>query len=110
MISAMHVTSHDIQTRHEILGHCNCDDGISLQNVVEGMQIPGKACKPEKESEVCIQGKFAQTRKREPDTRAKAPLVLVHTDFAGPVPTESMEGYKYVQSLTIIQVQCLYIF
>lgn len=91
---------HDIQTWHEILGHCNYDDVISLQNVVEGMQIPGKACKPEKECEVCIQGKFAQTRNREPDTRAKASLKLVHTDFAGPVPTESMEGYKYVQSIS----------
>ena len=29
----------DIQTWHEILGHCNYDDVSRLQDVVEGMQI-----------------------------------------------------------------------
>ena len=91
---------HDIQTWHEILGHCNYDDVLKLQNVVDGMQIKGKMGKPEQECEVCIQGKFAQTRNRDPDTRAKAPLQMVHTDLAGPVPTESTDGYKYVQSFT----------
>lgn len=91
---------HDIQTWHEILGHCNYDDVLKLQNVVNGMQIKGKACKPEQECEVCIQGKFAQTRNRNPDTRAEAPLQLVHTDLAGPIPNESIEGYKYAVSFT----------
>ena len=91
---------HDVQTWHEILGHCNYDDVLKLQNVVDGMQIKGKACRPEQECEVCIQGKFVQTRNREPDTRAEAPLQLVHTDLAGPVPNESIDGYKYVQSFT----------
>lgn len=91
---------HDIQTWHEILGHCNYDDVLKLQNVVVGMQIKGKTGRPEQECEVCIQGKFAQTRNRDPDTRAKAPLQMVHTDLAGPVATESRDGYKYVQSFT----------
>ena len=60
---------HDIEAWHEILGHCNYDDVLKLQNVVESMQIKGKACKPEIECEVCIQGKFVQTRNRDPDTR-----------------------------------------
>ncbi len=93
-------TCHDIQTWHEILGHCNYDDVFKLQNVVEGMQIKGKTGRPEQGCEVCIQGKFAQTRNRDPDTRAKAPLQMVHTDLAGPVATESIDGYKYVQSFT----------
>lgn len=92
--------SHDIQVWHEILGHCNYDDILRLQNVVDGMQIKGKMSKPEKECEVCIQGKFTQTRNRNPDARAKAPLQLIHTDLAGPVATESLDGYKYVQSFT----------
>lgn len=91
---------HDIQTWHEILGHCNYDDVLKLQNVVEGMQIKGKTVRPEQECEVCIQGKFAQTRNRDPDTRAKAPLQMIHTDLAGPIATESIDGYKYVQSFT----------
>ena len=91
---------HDIQTWHEILGHCNYEDVLKLQNVVEGMQIKGKTDRPDQECEVCIQGKFAQTRNRHPDRRAKAPLQMVHTDLAGPVATESIEGYKYVQSFT----------
>jgi len=89
---------HDIQTWHEILGHCNYDDILKLQNVVEGMKIRGKTDRPDQECEVCIQGKFAQTRNRNPDRRAKAPLQMVHTDLAGPVATESIDGYKYVQS------------
>ena len=49
---------------------------------------------------VCIQGSFTQTRNRNPDRRAKAPLQMVHMDLAGPVATESIDGYKYVQSFT----------
>lgn len=93
-------TCHDIQTWHEILGHCNYDDVLKLQKVVNGMQIKGKAVKPDQECEVCIQGKFVQTRSRDPDAKADAPLQMVHTDLAGPVPNESIDGYKYVQSFT----------
>jgi len=32
----------DMQTWHEILGHCNYDDVQKLQNVVDGMKIKGK--------------------------------------------------------------------
>lgn len=45
---------HDIQTWHDILGNCNYEDVLRFQNVVHGMQITGKACKPEQECEVCI--------------------------------------------------------
>lgn len=51
MTSAMCV----IETWYDILGNCNYDDVIRLQDVAEGMQIPGKACKPDQECEVCIQ-------------------------------------------------------
>lgn len=91
---------HDIQAWHEILGHCNYDDVLKLQNVVDGMQIKGKTCKPEQICEVCVQGKFTHNRNRDPDTRAKAPLELVHTDLAGPMRTESIDGHKYAVSFT----------
>lgn len=43
------------------------------------MNIKGKMDKSVLHCDVCIEGKFVQTRNREPDARAK----LVHTDLAG---------------------------
>ena len=71
-----------------------------LQDVVQGMTIKGKVDTSSLQCEVCIQGKFVQSRNREADTRAKAALDLVHTDLAGPIEPESKEGYKWVLSLT----------
>lgn len=89
-----------MQTWHEILGHCNYEDVQKLQGVVKGMEIKVSAVRPNQLCEICTQFKFTQTRKREPDTRAKEPLELVHTDLAGPMPTASIEGHKYAQSFT----------
>lgn len=91
---------HDMQTWHEILGHCNYEDVQKLQGVVKGMKIKGNTVRPAQLCEVCTQGKFSQTRNREPDSKAKEPLQLVHTDLAGPMPTPSIEGYRYAQSFT----------
>lgn len=91
---------YDVQTWHEILGHCNYDDVQKLQGVVSGMSIKGSAVKPAQLCEVCTKGKFTQTRNKEPDRRAKKPLELVHTDLAGPMQTSSLEGYRYAQSFT----------
>lgn len=90
---------HDVKTWHEILGHCNYDDVQKLQGVVKGMEIKGSAVKPVF-CEVCTQAKFTQTRNREPDSKAKKPLELVHTDLAGPMRTPSLEGHRYAQSFT----------
>lgn len=91
---------HDIQTWHEILGHCNYEDVRKLQSVVKGMEIKGCLGKPDQLCEVCTQGKCTETRNREPDAKAKQRLELVHTDLTGPMPTPSMEGHKYAQSFT----------
>ena len=90
---------HDMQTWHEILGHCNYNDIQKLQDVVDGMKIKGSTQKPP-HCEVCTQGKFFQTRNRDPDVRAKTPLELVHTDLAGPIHPESRDGYRYALSFT----------
>lgn len=89
----------DLQTWHDILGHCNYDDVQRLQSVVEGMKINGTTNKPP-HCDVCTQGKFVQTRNRDPDVRATKPLELVHTDLAGPIHPESKEGYNYALSFT----------
>lgn len=89
----------DLQTWHDILGHCNYDDVQRLQSVVEGMKINGTTNKPP-HCDVCTQGKFVQTRNRDPDVRATKPLEPVHTDLAGPIQPDSKEGYNYALSFT----------
>ena len=44
------------------------------------------------------QGEMFQTRSREPDQRAKAPLEFVHCDLAGPIEPTAKDGFKYALS------------
>lgn len=74
---------YDIQTWHEILGHCNYDD-VS-ENVTKGMKTKGKIDQSKRHCEICIQGKFVQNSNKEPDVRAEEPLELVHTDLSAPI-------------------------
>ena len=92
--------SHDIQTWHEIMGHCNYGDILKLQDVTVGMHIKGNKCRPEKDCAVCVEGKFTQTRNRDPTDKVQTPLELVNTDLAGPVNNESIDGFKYMHSFT----------
>ena len=91
---------YDIQTWHEILGHCNYDDVSQLEKVTEGMKIKGGIDKSNLNCEVCTRGKFAQSRNRQPDARAKAAFNLVHTDLAGPIEPEAKEGFRYTLAFT----------
>ena len=77
---------------HEVLGHCNIGDVIRVEKVVEGMKITGKR---DFECGVCVEGKMAQYRCREPDKRATKPLDLVHADLAGPVDPMAKDGFRY---------------
>ena len=77
---------------HEVLGHCNIGDFISVEKVVEGMKITGKR---DFECGVCVEGKMTQYRCREPDKRATKPLDLVHADLAGPVDPMAKDGFRY---------------
>lgn len=91
---------NDLQTWHEILGHCNYKDIIKLQDVVDGMEIKSRKDETIPRCEVCMQGKFIQTRNRGPDARAKAALEMVHTDLAGPIDPISRDGHRYALSFT----------
>lgn len=64
------------------------------------MKIKGGIDKSNLNCEVCTQGKFAQSRNRQPDARAKAALNLVHTDLAGPIEPEAKEGFRYTLAFT----------
>ena len=70
----------DLKQWHEILGHCNYEDVIQLETVVEGMKIKGAKIKPD-DCSVCTEGKMTNNRNRKPDNRASEPLELVHSDF-----------------------------
>ena len=80
---------------HRIMGHCNEDDVMRLENVVDGMAIEKK---DKFQCETCILGKQTNTRNRNPDQRAKAVMELVHTDLVGPIEPPAREGFRYAIS------------
>ena len=90
--------SQDLMSWHETLGHCNFDDVIKLENVVDGMKVVGK--KTKRECETCVKGKMTNEINRSPRERVSTNLELVHADLAGPITPNSHEGYKYAISFT----------
>jgi hypothetical protein len=92
--------SYDVNTWHEILGHCNFEDLVKLQGLVEGMNISGKLEPSKLICNTCIEGKFVNSRSRKPDARAQKPLEKVHVDLAGPITPVSREGFKYCIAFT----------
>ena len=84
----------DLLSWHQILGHCNYDDVLKLQGVVNGMKVIGSTEKLANCS-VCVLGKMTQGRSRTPRCRSTVPLSLVHTDLAGPIEPVSSEGFRY---------------
>lgn len=75
-------------------------DRESVRSCLVRYEYKGKCSQTSTISKVCTKGKFTQTRGREPSSKAKKPLDLVHTDLAGPMQTTSLEGYRYAQSFT----------
>ena len=87
---------------HEIMGHCNVNDVLKLEHIVDGMKITGKT---KFDCDVCTLGKLTQFRNRDPDVRASAPLELVHTDLAGPLlQLQEMDSDTLYHLLMIILV------
>ena len=89
--------NRSLEEWHVIMGHCNKQDILRLENVVDGMKITNKA---DFECGICIRGKMTQSRSRDPDKRAVAPLDFVHLDLEGPIDPPSKEGYRYVLGCT----------
>jgi len=84
----------DLSSWHDILGHCNYDDVLKLQGVVNGMKVIGSTEKPA-DCNVCVLGKMTQGRSRTPRCRSTIPMALVHPDLAGPVDPVSADGFRY---------------
>ena len=89
----------DLKGWHEILRHCNYNDVMNVERVVDGIEINGKSQKPVG-CDVCIQGKMTNDRIKKPRVKSKIPLELVHIDLAGPITPASTEGFKYALSFT----------
>lgn len=87
-----------MQEWHRILGHCNIDDVLNLENVVEGMKVSEDRKK--RDCNICMLGKMTNDRNRNPRVRSTVPLQLVHTDLAGPIDPISSEGFKYAIAFT----------
>ena len=80
--------SKSLRQWHEMLGHCNLQDVLALENVVDGMRVTGK-------KETRVMGKMTQPRNRKPDKHATMPLELVHCVLAGLIGPIAREGFRY---------------
>lgn len=59
---------------------------------------------------MCIQGRFTQTRNRDPTDKTKTPLGLVNTDLAGPVNNELIYGLQYRQPFRDVCTGAVFIY
>lgn len=64
------------------------------------MKISDSSSSKPQDCNVFIEGKLTQSRKRNPDARATAPLELVHTDLEGPIDPVSSKGFRYSIAFT----------
>ena len=64
------------------------------------MKIKEKIGTLNKDREICIQGKFSQSRNRQPDRRAASTFEWIHTDLAGPIEPADINGHRYAITFT----------
>jgi hypothetical protein len=74
---------------HEILGHCNFNDVLKLEGVVNGIKISSKA---DFDCQVCALEKMTQLLNRDPDNKASAPLELI------PITPIARDGFWHAVS------------
>ena len=86
---------HTLHSWHKRMGHCNYKDLKALQKVVEGMHITDYTISKDV-CGICVKGKQAQYRNRNPDRRAKTKYELVHSDLTGRIKTPNIDNTNYV--------------
>ena len=85
---------HTMKELHHIMGHCNLDDLVKLEGVVDGLKISDPNNKFF--CDICCRGKLPHCAvNRKPDARALKPLDLVHSDLAGPISPVAKDGFEY---------------
>ena len=97
--------SESLQVWHKILGHCNLDDIVKLEGVVNDMKITDAS---KFDCETCILSKQANSRNCEADIRATKKFELVHTDLAGPIEPIAIGGHRYAMLFTDDYSGCLF--
>ena len=88
--------SLDLSEWHVIMGHCNYDDLLKLENVVEGMSIKNRN---KLQCEGCIMGKEVKWFSRKPDERSKFPMEFIHADLSGAIEPTAVGGFNYAFSI-----------
>ena len=84
--------SHSSKDWHQTMGHCNVQDILALEKVVDGMEVSDKL---DFNCDTCTLGKMPQYRNGNPDRKASKLFELVHCDPAGPIEPVAREGFKY---------------
>ena len=79
---------------YSIMRHCNQDDLLKLEGVVDGLKITDRDGKFF--CDICCRGKLRShsTVCKKPGARARKPLDLVHSDLSGAVQPVAKDGYK----------------
>ena len=85
---------HTMNELHHIMRHCNLDDLLKLQGVVDGLKTSDPSnkffCDP------CCRGKLPHCAvNKKPDARALKPLYLVHSNLAGPISPVAKDEFEY---------------
>ena len=83
---------------HRRCSHLNFDDLKSMhsKDLVTGMEIRSKS-PPDPICEPCIFGKQHRHNIPKTATHRTSLLALVHTDLKGPLPVQTLEGFRYWQ-------------
>src|SRR5579859_1426480 len=86
----------DLTLWHRRCSHINFADLKHMhdKNLVTGMDLRSKT-PPDPICESCIFGKQRRHNIPKTATRRTSTLALVHTDLKGPLPVQSVEGYRY---------------
>ena len=85
---------HNMKELHHIMRHCNLDDLLKLEGVVDGLKISDPNNKFF--CDICCRGKLPHCSvNKKPDARALKPLDLVHSDLAGLISPVAKDGCEY---------------
>ena len=64
------------------------------------MKIKEKIGTLNKNCKICIQGKFSQSKNKQPDRGATFIFELVHSDLPGPIDPVDINGHRYAITFT----------
>ena len=79
---------------HHIMGHCNLDELLKLEGIVDGLKISDPNNKFS--CNICCRGKLPHCAvNKKPDAPALKPHDLFHSDLAWPISPVAKDGFEY---------------